>query len=153
MNSPYIDPSDLLNPVQQQEMIVGMALELVDSCESGWEEITFEVESLFGVTSARKRVIRGGVESEMEHLPASVTKKSIKLRTGMYLENVGTWLSMRLHIIHPGKYKADFNYDEMPSYTLPPSARDFAKDLMKFPRYSENIPAWLEEKVRQAGQE
>ncbi len=60
---------------------------------------------------------------------------------------------MRMHIIPPGRFKVEFNYDEKPTYFMPPDPQEFATDFEKFPRSPENIPSWLQEELDHASRE
>ncbi|MEU3016272.1 MULTISPECIES: hypothetical protein [unclassified Nocardiopsis] len=153
MNSSPVDPDDTLDPVQQRELVDGVVRALVGACPPGWSEITFEVTSLARLTTIGNRVTRDGAPPARETFPHSVNGDVIRLRRGMYREGVGTWFSLRLHVLPPGRFRIDFDYDRRPGGTLPPGPQEFAEDLRTFPRTPEHVPAWLREELARAYEE
>lgn len=144
----YVDSRGLVGSARQQEVLGEMGLDLVDSCPSGWGEMTYKFSHLHMLGTSERMVTFGNGEISRESHPHGVTRKAKKLRWGMYREGVGTWFSMSMHIIQPGRFKVHFNYDEEPGgYMLPPDPREFIEDLKLFPRSPENIPMWLQEKL------
>lgn len=138
---------------EQQEVVNGIVRGLIDSRPPGWLEITFEAKSLARFSSISNLVTRQEGKAERETFPWSINRDVIKLRSGMYRNDVGAWFSMRIHVIPPARFKVDFDYDEKPSCFFGQSPEEFAEDFSKFPRSSDNVPAWLKEELRLAEQE
>jgi Protein of unknown function, DUF600 len=74
-----------------------------------------------------------------------------ELRSAMYREGAGTWLSMKMSVTAEGSMDASFNYDDHPEsgFEYAPSA--YRADLEQFPRDDAHIPGWLREKLDEDG--
>ncbi|MFW6642113.1 hypothetical protein ACOALZ_18975 [Nocardiopsis algeriensis] len=135
----------------QEELVREMALELVRSAPDGWRVMNYRYESIGRVGASENLVTFDRGETARSRYPRSVREKARSLKERMYQEARGTWFSMSLNIIPPGRFKAEFNYDKNTSIRpLPPLPGGYAYELEKYPRDPEHIPAWLQEKLRQA---
>ncbi|MDE3721233.1 DUF600 family protein [Nocardiopsis sp. N85] len=126
-----------------------MSLELIESGPEEWKEMDYRFEYIGGVAASERIVTFENGEKERKRHPHSVIKNAKTLKKEMYREDVGTWLSMSIHIIRPGKFKAEFNYDEEPGvHPIPSSPEDYELEMRKFPRSPDNVPNWIKNKIR-----
>ena len=139
-----------LDPAEQYELLHDVGIELLGVAPEGWHEITFKVSSLITGSENDMLVHFENGEVERRRFPHTVISKFVELRTGMYQEGKGTWFSMVYKIVRPGKFTTEFNYDNLAPYELLPDPKSFATDLNYFPRDPENIPDWLQQKLREA---
>jgi hypothetical protein len=147
-----MNPSNrhFLDPTEQYDILHNVGLELLGSAPEGWKEITFITTSLGGISQSEMLVQNEDGDVRRQRFPHGVMRKFAQLRAGMYQDGRGTWFSMTYTIIPPGKFSTQFNYDNPPEFTIPPSASSYAADLEAFPREPKNIPDWLHQKLREA---
>jgi hypothetical protein len=69
------------------------------------------------------------------------------LRTAMYRQGRGTWLSA-IFVVEPSvPYRFDVNLDVEPRWRQPPPAVGFQDELTFFPREGQWIPGWLRQRA------
>jgi hypothetical protein len=96
---------------------------------------------------------RDGTIDESQSPPRQISKLLMKLRTVMYRDGAGTWLSAEWKIINHGdsiSSRADFDYDSEPDWFEPIEPAHYALDLEDFPRDRANIPEWLQDRINDA---
>lgn len=71
----------------------------------------------------------------------------VDLRTLMYREGAGTWLSARLEVTAQGDYHADYDFDTRPEFERPIDPARFLEDFERYPRAPERVPDWLDDEV------
>ncbi|MFW6640708.1 hypothetical protein ACOALZ_11790 [Nocardiopsis algeriensis] len=139
-------------PQEQQELLTKIGMELLTTASDDWETVTYTSWALIGQMSERLEEVRQDGAASRKHAPLGVIDLVKELRAGMYREEKGTWYT----ISRPGKFKADYDYDNRPGFTFYPEASAFATDLEFFPRSDEHIPDWLREhldEARRSGEE
>lgn len=142
-----------INPIEQNELLKEIGIEILDFQPEKGERLVYEDMAVGGYGSSRLTAFYENGNSEKISSPVSIIEPCEKLRHGMYQEGKGTWFSMTYTITRPSSFTVDFNYDEPPKFQIPPTAELYAEDLERFPRDPEHIPDWLQEKLREAGQE
>ncbi|WP_150237211.1 antitoxin YezG family protein [Nocardiopsis quinghaiensis] len=136
---------------QQQELVRGMALELVEAAPSGWTSMNYRYDYIGGVAASENLVTFENGETERKRHPRSVDKKAKFLKGEMYQEGKGAWLAMSISVTRPGKFNAEFHYDkELGVHPISPSPESYVFELGKFPRDDDAISDWLREKIGQA---
>ncbi|BBZ85028.1 hypothetical protein MABM_49440 [Mycobacteroides abscessus] len=67
----------------------------------------------------------------------------MKLRDYMATQGKGAWLEAVMKVQRsPAKFVFDYNYDERPNWKKPPTDESYIEDLEKYPRPTDQIPAW-----------
>ncbi|WP_433265593.1 TNT domain-containing protein [Actinosynnema sp. CS-041913] len=142
MTAPQLD-------IEDQNAILGSVTTLlVQRLPGDWEQLFIEVRMAGRhlETEASGLTIFGG--SFQWPLPDESLPFFVRLREGMARPGKGTWLSMKLHLVHPDTYSAEFNRDHEPDWTSPPPAEQYAEELARHPR--EVVPDWLLVRTGQA---
>ncbi len=85
----------------------------------------------------------------------TLTALFVWLREGMYDPQIGTWLSHSFRLRADDGYRATYNHNDLPRWHHEPTMGDYIVELDRFPRATENTPAWIrallpEPKYRQA---
>ncbi|MDT0326883.1 immunity protein YezG family protein [Nocardiopsis lambiniae] len=143
-----------MDPIQQQELVREMVLELVEVAPEGWVSMNFRYEYIGGVAASENIVTFDTGEAVRKRHPRPVDKKARALKIEMYQEGKGTWLAMSINIKKPGDFKVDFYYDkELGVHPLPASPGSYAFELEKFPRDPEVISDWIRERISQLREE
>jgi hypothetical protein len=137
-----------LGPVEESELISDIGMEVFDSVEGEWVSLVYTASAVGGYSSFSLNVLRDDGNHEALTSPDGSAIKSLKLRSGMYKQNQGTWFSMKILIESSGKFSCEFNYDEPPYFSIPPSDKEYLRDLKLFPRDQEHMPSWLQEKIQ-----
>ncbi|GAA1484671.1 hypothetical protein GCM10009625_14750 [Brachybacterium fresconis] len=72
----------------------------------------------------------------------------------MYSVEAGAWFSLEWSLVRHANDEivadVEFNYDFEPAWDTSIDPVVYALDLERFPRREENIPSWLEAKLRDA---
>ncbi|PDP87528.1 hypothetical protein CQJ94_10730 [Glycomyces fuscus] len=140
-----------MDPVRQQELVRGMALELVDAAPHGWASMHYRYDYIGGAAASENLVTFEDGETERKRHPRSVDKKAKLLKGEMYQEGKGTWLAMSVSVTRAGKFNAEFHYDEeLGVHPVPPSPESYVFELGKFPRDDDAVSDWLREKIGRA---
>ncbi|WP_436885226.1 hypothetical protein [Nocardiopsis dassonvillei] len=136
-----------MSPVRQDELLKKIGQAILREAPEGWERLVYQRKSVVDHSSASLTVEPGEGEAYRISSPKSVIPMFDELRSGMYQEGKGTWFSVTYVISRPGRFKADYNYDEDPRIPFP-TAWGFTNDLEEFPRDPDHIPEWLHEELR-----
>ncbi|MBW4716081.1 TNT domain-containing protein [Saccharothrix obliqua] len=127
---------------EEQNAILGSVTTLlVQRLRGDWEQLFIDF-----------RVVGDHVETDVSgvtmfggpfrwELPVAAMPFFTQLREGMARPGRGTWVSLRFHLVHPDTYSVEFNHDQEPDWTSPPTAEDRADELARYPR--DSPPDWL----------
>lgn len=143
------EPSGI-DPFAENELVTEIGLAVLDTAPPSWKEMTYTASSVHSHTESRVLVTGEDGRTTPQRPPATATRAAERLRELMYREGTGTWFTMTMHLIPPGRHKTDFDYDGEPEFENPPGAEDWAADLRALPREPEHVPAWLHDKLRGA---
>ena len=137
-----------MTPEKQQEILRTIGSGILSNAPEGWDRIIFSTKSTvdMGTSIAIAEFKDGSTERFGAGTMAIISLG--KLRTGMYVEGKGTWFSLEYTITRPGNFTVNYNYDEDPGLTFA-TDQAFTNDLKYFPRDPENIPGWLQERLRE----
>ncbi|WP_367135036.1 TNT domain-containing protein [Saccharothrix sp. HUAS TT1] len=135
MTAPQLD-------VEDQNAILGSVTTLlVQRLPGDWEQlfVDFRMVGRYLETQVSGLTMFGS--SFDWELPPEALPFFVQLRDGMARPGQGTWLSMKFHLVHPDTYSAEFDRDNEPDWTQPPSPEYYAEELEVYPR--DVVPAWL----------
>ncbi|GAA1347056.1 glycohydrolase toxin TNT-related protein [Saccharothrix algeriensis] len=139
MTAPQLD-------VEDQNAILGSVTTLlVQRLPGDWEQlfVDFRMAGSHLETAASGLTIFGG--SFQWQLPDEALPFLVRLREGMARPGRGTWLAVKLHLVHPDTYSAEFDRDHEPDWASPPAAEQYRAELELHPR--DDAPAWLLERA------
>ncbi len=139
-----------MSPLEQQEALNSVGRSILEQHPEGWSRIEFTYKKVGGAATGGIVVFREDGTAEPFGSPKEAFSHSRNLRHGMYTEGQGTWFSLKYTITPPGKYSVDFNYDERPDFTFPPTPQDHAEEMKKYPRHPDRIPEWLQKEIKKA---
>ncbi|MWA06019.1 hypothetical protein F8568_037845 [Actinomadura sp. LD22] len=126
-----------------QELTRGIAVLLAQAAPAGWRRIDLRIMMTVAVSDAALTVAMEDGTTRPTELPRDILDMAAELRSIMYRQDRGTWLSMRVMLDPPGSYYTSFNNDYDPHWDpdIPDDA--YAQDLAAFPRADESVPGWL----------
>ncbi|GAA1863355.1 hypothetical protein [Myceligenerans crystallogenes] len=142
--------------IRQGELVdeIGRMVARSASLGGDWESATLHVRRLAPYGETQMVVLRPsgrGTTEDRSALPNRSVGRLVKeLRDVMYWPGAGTWLSMELTVSRTsGKDQADarFNYDDRPAWTDAPAPALYSKELHRYPRDPDHIPAWLRDQL------
>jgi hypothetical protein len=136
------DPTTL-SPPEQEDVLREIATTLVANAPQGWQGLEFTFTSTVGIDGASFVATTSDGAKVVLPSPTSAMRKFGDLRTGMYQDGKGSWFTARLVIHPPGRFQADFDYDNEPGFVPPLTASAYALDFDHFPRSPEHTPDWL----------
>lgn len=82
--------------------------------------------------------------------PDGLAEAFTDLRRAFALPGRGTWFSVRCVVNAPSRIDMNYNLDHEPTWTVPATDTDYARDLAVFPRDDEHVPDWLRERIARA---
>ncbi len=136
-----------LDAAQQDEIVRGIARELVNDAPETWDEIrpvhlgTVQITS----NSFEWKPING--EFIRISTPPPVRGMFEELRDGMRQKGKGTWFTAVLTIERSGKYSIEYDYDNEPAFVPQLTDGAYALDYDYFRRDDEHTPDWLRRKL------
>jgi hypothetical protein len=137
-----------LGPAEESELISDIGMGIFDYVEGEWVHLVYMASTVGGYSNFSLEVHRADGSCDALASPDGSAIKSLRLRSGMYKENQGTWFAMKILIESSGKFSCEFNYDESPCFRIPPSNNEYVRELKLFPRGPGHMPAWLAEKIQ-----
>ncbi|GAA0976658.1 hypothetical protein Q7689_06225 [Nocardiopsis tropica] len=141
-----------LAPEEQQEILRRIGGILLGLAPDGWTEIRCHYSGLVGISTIHTEAAVGDGAVHRIDPPDSVWDEMDRLRPGMYSEGKGTWFSAVYTIERPARFHVTYDYDNPPEFDVPPSDGSFVLEQRHFPRSEENIPEWMRERIRSAGE-
>lgn len=129
-----------MGPVEEQEAIGEVASRVLEHMPDGWRSATYQVRFMGFYANERFEIESEEGETRRSSLPPEFALMPMKLRSGMYRENQGTWFSWKLEVWSDGRYKSRFNYDEHPLLAFAPDPDEYFNEMRKFPRGEEFTP-------------
>jgi hypothetical protein len=90
-----------------------------------------------------RRVTDGGLY--LWEPPSEVRELLAALRAGMYREGRGTWFQVVAHVALNSSVEYTYTWDDEPAWDSPRPVAEFARELARFPRTPDMVPAWLAE--------
>lgn len=140
-----------MGSIEEQEEIVTIASYLAEFFPEGWRSAIYRARFMGGYAVENVEVEEeNGVIARIS-LPHEFVRMSAGLRAGMYKENEGTWFSWQLSLWSTGKYKSEFNYENLPSFVFDPDPSQYAREARTFPRSENATPDWLRKKIDESG--
>ncbi|MDA2805898.1 hypothetical protein [Nocardiopsis suaedae] len=130
---------------EEKELVEEAVRVLARGLPEGWSEVKFRADALHGYMETYGIVtMEDGGQKEFNG-NFVILKVLHDLRVGMYMQDKGTWYSMRILLDGNGKYSVNYNYNYAPRFNVPPTNQTYLEDLKYFPREEEQIPGWLKE--------
>ncbi|MDL4814891.1 hypothetical protein [Actinomadura opuntiae] len=126
-----------------QDLIRGIATLLAQAAPPGWRRIDLRMMMTVAVSDAVLTVPMEDGGTEPVEMPRDILEMAAELRSIMYRQDRGTWMSMRVMLEPPGSYYTAYNNDYDPNWEPEIPDEAYAQDLAAFPRADENIPDWL----------
>ncbi|MEU6269711.1 hypothetical protein [Saccharopolyspora shandongensis] len=132
-----------LDEVTQQQLIQEIGRVVVRALPPGWQEATVEYRELGDHRELVAQLLAPNGTAVPLAVPTDVTELFLRLRSGMYQPDRGTWVSALYRLQRPGSYTVDFNGDYQPSWRTAPPPEAFAEELRRYPRPAAVTPDWL----------
>lgn len=90
------------------------------------------------------------IEGDVELLPSQtrlpltgdIRLAGDNLRRAMYQPELGTWHQAEVRVPENGEPSITTDHQTEPSWSMVPPARQFTRDLQRFPRATQHVPAW-----------
>ena len=129
----------------QTELLTEITAQLVLALAPGWSRIQADYDAAgdYTMCSALVWTLNGGVYGTS--LPESAERGFATLRAGMARPGTGTWLHATYWLNYPDQFSVDYDRQGKPGFRVPPTAKDYARELELYPRSAENIPDWMRE--------
>lgn len=141
MTAPQLD-------VEDQNAILGSVTTLlVQRLPGDWEQLWVDFRMVGRHLETQVSGLTMFGSSFEWELPPEALPFFVQLRDGMARPGLGTWLSMKFHLVHPDTYSAEFDRDHEPDWAQPPSREHYAEELETYPRDDDALPAWLRERA------
>ncbi|MFD5090623.1 hypothetical protein ACFWMR_08485 [Amycolatopsis thailandensis] len=122
---------------------------MVHSVPSDYEQLFLVFRSVGDYVEISANVLTVMGTSTPWTPPSGVADFFVDLRDSMAQPGEGAWTSVRYHMVHPGGYSTEYDWDGEPAWDHVPPARFFAQELERYPRTGERAE-WLQR--RAAGQ-
>lgn len=131
----------------EREAMVAVAKELWALLPDDCERITCEALMFADYSEYRKTAITKSGESRNigSHYP--LVKAMENLRKVMHKPGKGTWYTAHFTVMRPGKVTTNYDYDTEPNWSVKPGDATYAADLERYPRETQLIPAWMQDKL------
>ncbi|MBE1495534.1 hypothetical protein H4696_002634 [Amycolatopsis lexingtonensis] len=134
-----------LTTAQAHEVLKDFTTWMIHSVPADWDQLFLTFRSVGGYVELRASIITvlgGGLEWTP---PPGVAEFFAGLRDDMARPGEGTWTSLRYHLVHPGRYDAEYDWDGEPDWDHVPSREHFAAEAGRYPR--ETVPGWLRQRL------
>ncbi|TDD64479.1 hypothetical protein, partial [Actinomadura rubrisoli] len=132
------------------ELTTGMAGLLAAAAPDGWRRIDLRALMTVAVSDLALTVVLQDGSTPAVELPRDVIDLAAELRSTMYRQSRGAWLSMRLMMEPPGAYYTSFNTDYDPLWDPDIPDEAYEQDLAAFPRDDQYVPDWLRTRLQRA---
>ncbi|MGW1677990.1 hypothetical protein [Saccharopolyspora sp. NPDC002376] len=139
-----------LGPVEQEEILQEITNIILAAPPANWQRIVIEYMGVGNHIEGGAAVVLPDGSHQQWETPGSIWQLLIKLRGGMYQENLGTWLSCTYQLAQPNRYAIRYDREQEPNWLQPRPASEFADEQRFFPRDDEHMPEWFKEKLAQA---
>lgn len=126
-----------------QQLIKQIGIALLAAAPPEWKHIRAEYRSAGRHIEADVVITGKDDQPSAVRPPLDVVELLGDLRTQMYREGRGTWLSCVYTLDHPSAYNAEFDPDTEPRWRRVPPPIGFQDELRRFPREDAHIPEWL----------
>lgn len=130
-----------LNTEQAHELLKGFTTWMIHSVPADWDQLFLTFRSVGGYVELPAQVVTvlGGAVDWTP--PSGAVEFFVDLRDCMARPGEGAWTSLRYHLVHPGRYNAEYDWNGEPDWDHAPAREFFAAEAEKYPR--ETIPDWL----------
>ena len=125
---------------------------LVDAATPGWA--TIELRSTMVDTAVEHHhwaTDPDGARLACTPLSRDTLAAIEDLRGALYQGDKGAWITMSATITATGQIDIDVNYDDQPGWETPIPAAAYARDLARYPRDPEHVPAWMHQIITGQG--
>lgn len=128
---------------EEHRLMRSVGLALLTVAPPGWQELRAEYRS--AGRHVEVDVIVTGEDGTPRPIqpPKDVVDTLGQLRTAMYRQGRGTWMSAIYRLEPPVTFDAEFEPDAEPGWRRPPPPIGFQDELRFFPREDEHIPDWM----------
>lgn len=103
------------------------------------------------VEIAAQGTLADGTTVPLSTVPEEVVRSITALRHVTARPDGGAWFSLAGTLDDKGRFALRFDYDDEPSWQTAPTPDAYAKDLERYPRAEGKRPAWLVERLEEAG--
>jgi hypothetical protein len=134
-----------LDPLEQNELLGELTALVVAAQPPDWREVMIDYRHLGRQTDGAVGVLDPSGTHVVWEPPAEVWRMLQRLRGGMYRDGEGTWFSVRLTIVPPARFTAEYNWRHKPSFLKWPAADEFVVEQDRFPRGRAYMPDWFSE--------
>ncbi|MFD9734109.1 TNT domain-containing protein [Umezawaea sp. NPDC059074] len=130
-----------LSPEEQNAILGSVTTLLVHRLPGDWSQLFLDFRAAGTYVESPVSVLNIFGQSVDWPLPDEALPFFLELRSGMYREGEGTWLSARFHLAHPNVFSVEYNWSEEPAWTHRPAPEFYRQELEAHPRA--DVPAWL----------
>lgn len=139
-----------MSPEEENSALRGVGILILETIDREWSRVELEFSASHRLSTHTVTVNSPDGKVFYPRLPSEAITILSDLRSGMHRNDTGTWFSLKYTITGDQKYYVDFDYDNEPDFGFEIDPHTYHMDLQKFPRSEENIPDWLQERIRQA---
>ncbi|MFE3057732.1 hypothetical protein [Nocardia sp. NPDC059239] len=133
-----------LNPMEQQEKLSDITLEILETLPMGWTRLIVRGRILGRYAERESGVKMPDGSVQGFSFPPTAWRKFQDLRDGMYAPGLGTWVEFEYVLDPPGRFVIDYNRDQLPRFSKKgPTSSDFALENEWYPRTAEHMPEWF----------
>jgi hypothetical protein len=118
---------------------------MIHSLPAEWDQLFITVRSVGGYLELPAQILTvlGGYVDWTP--PPGTDEFFVSLRDAMARPGSGAWTSLRYHLVHPGQYGAEYDWDGEPDWDHVPPREFFVAEAAKYPR--EPVPEWLRQRI------
>ena len=139
-----------LDPQQQGELLDQITNLFLEALPAGWVELAVDYRVVGRNIDLSTGLRQPDGSYRVWTPPDEPIRQFQRLRGGMYIENEGTWFSMRYVLTPPGRWNVVYNTAHEPAFEPYPPPQEFLVEHERFPRLPGYQPPWYAEKLAAA---
>ncbi|MFV2196707.1 hypothetical protein [Nocardiopsis sp. LOL_012] len=138
-------------PQEKDDLLQMLGRILVGAAPQSWRHLVYTAR-IVGAFSEHTLDIQGP-DGRVHRfpVPGGVEAAAAGMKRVCYRPGRGTWMSMDFTVRRTGRYDVDYDHSVEPVGAALPDPADYARELERFPRAEECVPAWLRARLGRAG--
>lgn len=131
-----------LNAAQANQLVKEFTARVVNSAPAGWDQLFLTFRAVGDYVELTGRVVTALGAAGPWTPPDGAAAFFADLRDSMAKPDEGAWTTVRYHVVHPGGYSAEYDWDGEPDWDHVPPAEFFRQEMERYPRTGERAE-WL----------
>ncbi|WP_155989191.1 hypothetical protein [Nocardiopsis sp. CNT312] len=138
-------------PQEKDDLLQMLGRILVGAAPRSWSHLVYTAR-IVGAFSEHTLDVQGP-DGRVHRfpVPGGVETAAAGLKRVCYRPGRGTWMSMDFTVQRTGRYDVDYDHSVEPEHAALPAPADYARELERFPRADQCVPAWLRTRLGRAG--